>query len=538
MKVFVTGATGFIGRYTLRKLSEAGHEIRALTRPGSEDKLADMPDVETVSGDINDPESLDGAMDGCEAVVHLVGIIQERPEAGVTFERIHLEGAKNIIDEAKKAGVSRFVLMSANGVKSRKTAVSAYQWTKYEAEEYLKESGLEYVVFRPSVVFGRPETGQPEFASQLTRDLLGMPLAPLPLFKAGLPTLAELVKSMFPFAKKWQSSLAAEGSTFELQPVSVENLSDAIAQSVDLPAARNQTYEAGGRDRLRWGEMLDILTEASGRKKPRWKAVVPAFMIHILLSLPGIRNLLPLSHDQLDMLLEGNVCLETAFFRDFDIQPIPFNAETAAYASEVEAVKPEKEAEFLLRHYDHPVPNTGVSHAKFGMWVFLATEVMFFTGLIGAYVVLRNATPDWPDPSDRLSLGLTAVMTFILIMSSVSLVMGLSGLQQGRMGKFKLYFALTVLFGATFVGLQAYEWNHFLAKHLPSEDMFWSVFYTLTGFHGAHVTIGVIALIWVFVQGLRGVYTPTSHNTVEMTGLYWHFVDLVWIILFTIIYLI
>ena len=538
MKVFVTGATGFIGRYTLRKLAAAGHEVRALVRPGSEEKLADMPEIETVAGDICDRGSLAGAVDGCEAVVHLVGIIQENPGAGATFERIHLEGAKNVIDAAKEAGVSRFVLMSANGVKPRAAAVSAYQWTKYEAEEYLKESGLEYAIFRPSVVFGRPEAGQPEFASQLTRDLLGIPLAPLPLFKAGLPTLSELVKSALPFVKTWQRDLTVNGSAVELQPISVENLSDALAQSVDLPAARNRTYEAGGRDRFRWGELLDILSAAAGRKKPRWKAVVPAFLIHVLLSLPFLRKKLPLTHDQLDMLLEGNVCSERELFRDFETEPIPFNAETAAYASEVEGVEQVREAEFLLRHFDPPKPNTGVPHAKFGMWVFLASEVMFFTGLIGAYVVLRNATPNWPDPSDRLSLGLTAAMTFILIMSSVSLVLGLSGLQQGRMGKFKAYFALTTFFGASFVGLQAYEWYHFLSHHLPSEDMFWSVFYTLTGFHGAHVSIGVIALIWVFVQGMRGVYTPTSHNTVEMTGLYWHFVDLVWIILFTIIYLI
>ena len=163
---------------------------------------------------------------------------------------------------------------------------------------------------------------------------------------------------------------------------------------------------------------------------------------------------------------------------------------------------------------------------------------MFFTGLIGAYIILRNATPDWPMPADRLSLGLTAFMTFLLIISSMTLVLSLSAIQRGAQARFKLFLGLTVLLGAAFVGLQAYEWSHFLAHSTPGTDMFWGVFYTLTGFHGAHVTIGVIALVVIYVKALRGAYSAERYGAVEMTGLYWHFVDLVWIILFTIIYLI
>ena len=480
-------------------------------------------------------------MDGCDAAIHLVGIIREDSRSGATFESVHVDGARNVIDAAAEADIQRFVLMSANGAQSRETAVSAYQWTKHEAEEHLKASGLDHVIFRPSVIFGRPAPGQQEFASELAHSLLGTP-GPLPLFKAGMPTVAEIVESCRGARSLAQRNLTTTGSEVELQPVAVENVASAIVQSLDLDAAKNAMYEVGGRDRLRWGELLDVLTLAKG-KRPRRKVVVPAFLIRFLLTLPIVRSLLPLTHDQLDMLLEGNVCDESPFFRDFDVAPIRFEPESVAYigtgvARVQTATSSGRRGRHVLRHYDPPGPNTGIGHAKFGMWVFLASEVMFFTGLIGAYIILRNATPNWPLPAERLSLGLTAFMTFLLIISSMTLVLALSAIQRGAQARFRMFLGLTVLLGVAFVGLQAYEWSHFLAHSTPGTDMFWGMFYTLTGFHGAHVTIGVIALAICYVRALRGGYTEERHGDIEMTGLYWHFVDLVWIILFTIIYLI
>ncbi|MBT3268065.1 NAD(P)H-binding protein [Candidatus Poribacteria bacterium] len=541
MKVFLTGSTGFVGSYVLRALLDAGHDVRVLVRPGSETRLHDASDaVDIVRGDVTDADSLDGLLDGCEGVVHLVGIIREDVSAGATFERVHLDGARNVIDAATAAGVQRFVLMSANGAKPREDAVSAYQWTKYEAEEHLRASDMEHVIFRPSVIFGRPSGGQPEFASELAGSLLGVPLAPLPLFKDGFPTVAEVAAGLTRPSSSAQRSLATTGSEIELQPVAVEDVAAAMAKAVDRDGVSNTTYDVGGRDRFRWGQLLDVLTLAKGAR-PRRKIVVPAFLIRFLLGLPIVRSLLPLTADQLDMLLAGNVCDEGPFVRDFDIEPIRFAPDTVAYVGTGVArvaTATASSGKYLLRHYDPPAPNTGIGHAKFGMWVFLASEVMFFTGLIGAYIILRNATPGWPDPGDRLSLGLTAFMTFLLIVSSMTLVLSLSAIQRGLQARFKLFLGLTVLCGAAFVGLQVYEWSHFLAHSAPSTDMFWGVFYTLTGFHGAHVTIGVVALAMIYIKALRGGYTETQYGDVEMTGLYWHFVDLVWIILFTIIYLI
>ncbi|MBM3213791.1 NAD-dependent epimerase/dehydratase family protein [Candidatus Poribacteria bacterium] len=551
MKVFLTGATGFVGSYVLRELLSAGHDVRVLLRRGSESKLGELADrVEVVHGDITQADTLTPGLDGVEAVVHLVGILREVPDAGVTFQRIHLEGAKNVIDAAKSAGVKRFLLMSANGAKPRADASSAYQWTKFEAEEHLRQSGMDYTIFRPSVVFGKPSKGQPEFVSQLAKDMFGLPgIIPLPLFREGLPSLAALVKGFVPFARRWQESLARDGSPFELQPVAIENLAEGIVKSLAVDAAKGKTYEVGGKARFRWGELLDVIGAGLGRSKPRWKAPVPAFLIRILLSIRFLRRLLPITRDQLDMLMEGNVCNELPFFRDLEVKAIPFTPQNIAYAGSgayqpmnvsaavaVASSSRRRGGKWVVYHHPIPPSNTGVSLAKFGMWVFLASEVMFFTGLIGAYIVVRNATPQWPRPTD-LNLGLVASMTFILIMSSMTLVLGLSGVQENKQGKFRVFLGLTILFGSIFVGLQAYEWAHFLAHHKPMENQFWGFFYTLTGFHGAHVTIGVIMLAALFVRALRGKYTAARHNAVEMVGLYWHFVDLVWIILFTILYL-
>lgn len=188
----------------------------------------------------------------------------------------------------------------------------------------------------------------------------------------------------------------------------------------------------------------------------------------------------------------------------------------------------------------HHYGNLGIENNKFGMWIFLVSEVMFFTGLIGAYIVLRQATPDWPNPSTVLNIPLTAFNTFILICSSATLVKGLASAQDGDKDGMQVGLFLTVLLGSLFLAVQAMEYRELIhVQHFtPSSSIFGSCFFTLTGFHGAHVLIGVICLIFVFIKSLKGGYTPQEYRGIEVVGLYWHFVDLVWIILFTILYLI
>jgi heme/copper-type cytochrome/quinol oxidase subunit 3 len=181
---------------------------------------------------------------------------------------------------------------------------------------------------------------------------------------------------------------------------------------------------------------------------------------------------------------------------------------------------------------------TGIPHDKMGMWVFLCSEVMFFTGLIGSYIVLRFATPLWPVPGTVLNIPLTAFNTFVLICSSVTMVQALAAVQRGDMRKTKLFLCLTVLGGAFFLSIQAIEYWKLLHENFnPHVSLFGSIFFTTTGFHGFHVLCGVICMAFVTGKALLGKYTQASHLGIETVGLYWHFVDLVWIVLFTIIYL-
>jgi heme/copper-type cytochrome/quinol oxidase subunit 3 len=198
---------------------------------------------------------------------------------------------------------------------------------------------------------------------------------------------------------------------------------------------------------------------------------------------------------------------------------------------------------------------------KLGMWVFLASEVMFFTGLIGSYVVLRFGVGEWARPGVVLNIPITAFNTFLLICSSVSMVKAYAAIADGDQKGLRLWFLLTILGGAAFVGVQVYEYLHLVhlgftpagvregselaervaAGTLPEATMglYGSTFYTMTGFHGFHVTCGVVSMIYLYIRKvLPGKYTRQDYRGVEVVGLYWHFVDLVWIILFTIVYLV
>ena len=185
-------------------------------------------------------------------------------------------------------------------------------------------------------------------------------------------------------------------------------------------------------------------------------------------------------------------------------------------------------------------PGAGVYNEKLGMWVFLGSEVMFFTALIGAYIILRVAHPEaWAAPGEVLNVPITAINTFLLICSSVTMVKAFAAAQHGHMRPMRLWLLATVLIGASFVGVQVFEYIELVHKgFVPSEGLYGSTFFTMTGFHGFHVTIGVICMAFVTWRAFQGRYTAADHRGIEVIGLYWHFVDLVWIILFTIVYLI
>jgi cytochrome c oxidase subunit III len=179
------------------------------------------------------------------------------------------------------------------------------------------------------------------------------------------------------------------------------------------------------------------------------------------------------------------------------------------------------------------------SWGKVMMWLFLMSDAMSFAGLLCAYGAVRMSNPLWPVPSSILGVPLTALNTFILICSSVSMVKAVAAIQKGDQKGLRLFLALTMLGGATFLGIQAYEWTHLIREGLTAQSsLFGATFFALTGFHGCHVFSGVVYLGFILAAAYRGKYSAGRWTSVEVVGLYWHFVDLIWILVFTFVYLI
>lgn len=195
-----------------------------------------------------------------------------------------------------------------------------------------------------------------------------------------------------------------------------------------------------------------------------------------------------------------------------------------------------------------------VSARKLGMWLFLVTEIMFFAAIIGASWTLRlrttipgpNFQGDWAEPGEVLNVFLTGVNTFILICSSLTMVEALAAVERGDQKKLRLFMLATLLLGITFLSIQAYEYQKlyfdegltFATAPHEINTLYGPTFYAQTGVHGSHVTAGVVGLAYVTGKAFKGAFTKNDHEAVELVGLYWHFVDVVWIFLFTIVYLI
>ena len=187
---------------------------------------------------------------------------------------------------------------------------------------------------------------------------------------------------------------------------------------------------------------------------------------------------------------------------------------------------------------EHSV-GTGLSNNKLLMWVFLGSECLLFGGLISTYLIYRSRFADGPAPGDIFDIPFTSVSSFVLLMSSLTMVLSLSSLQRGDYRNTRLWLLTTALLGALFIGGQVYEFTTFLREGLGySTSPFSSAVFTLTGFHGVHVSIGIVMLMSLYVSSMRGNLKRESSETLEIVGLYWHFVDVVGIFIFTVIYLV
>lgn len=294
MKVFLTGSTGFVGRHILRDLINYNHQVRCLVRQGSESKIAHFKNVEIVYGDITDAGSLNDKIRGCDAVINLVGIIRAFPIRGITFEKLHYEGTANVVNAAKSQGVRRFIQMSALG--ARADGKTLYQQTKYRAEEYVRNNGLDYTIFRPSIIFG-PED---KFVNLFARML------------------------------KIQQFVPVVGNgMYQMQPVSVENVSTGFVKSLEQKDAVGKTFDVGGPEKLEFNKLIDIIGEVICA--PPNKVHIPVFLMSSLAEMFDWLPFFPVTKDQIAMLLEGNVCDEKPFFEHFGIKPIGFKAGILKY---------------------------------------------------------------------------------------------------------------------------------------------------------------------------------------------------------------
>ena len=305
MKIALFGGTGFVGSYLVDKIIENGHIPRMLVRKGSTQKMNIPGKCEFVEGDITDKNAIKEVIEGSDAIIYTIGIIREFPKKNITYEILHFQGAVNCIDIAIDCGIKRFILMSANGVSPDGTG---YQKTKWMSEQYLKNTELDYTIFRPSTIFGDPRgQGRPEFCSQLKKDLINLPL-PAPLFHEGL----------VPFG----------AGNFSMSPVHIDDVANSFVRSIDDKSYFNKIIELGGDD-FTWREIIKMISAAIDKNKLMIPA--PVFAVKIIALILGRFSWFPVTADQLTMLVEGNTCDSSNYFKENDVEPIKFSVENLSY---------------------------------------------------------------------------------------------------------------------------------------------------------------------------------------------------------------
>jgi uncharacterized protein YbjT (DUF2867 family) len=297
MRVFLTGGTGYVGSAILEELSNAGHDAVCLVRdsgrlaPAQTEAFGGGGRIMAVKGDLLEPETYREALTDCDAVIHLVGIIRERPSKGATFERVHTEGTKALLEACARAGFGRggdrrFIHMSALGAGPAST--TGYFKTKWQAEQAVRHSGIPHVIFRPSVIFGAKD----EFVNMLN-GLVRLPLTPV----------------------------IGDGE-YRLQPISLRTVSEAFVKALTFEPV-NRTFDMGGPDRLTYNQMLREIG-AAGRRKARLVHIPLGLMKPVVAAFERF-PFFPITRTQLSMLLEESICREgTPFYEAYGCKPIPF----------------------------------------------------------------------------------------------------------------------------------------------------------------------------------------------------------------------
>jgi uncharacterized protein YbjT (DUF2867 family) len=291
MKVFISGGTGFVGGHLCRELLSRGHQLRLLAhgRRGEESS-----GIEYVNGDVTSAAECAAGAEGCEAVINLVGIIREFPARGITFSRLHVEATRNMLAAAKENGIRRYLQMSALG--SRPAAVSGYHQSKYAAEELVVAAGLDYTIFRPSLIFGPKDA----FVNMLAGFIRSFSVVPV----------------------------IGDGK-YRLQPIAADDVARCFALALEKAETVGKTYTICGPDRLTYLEVVDAVATALGRffvLKMKNPLVLMQFVTPLLEKFPFY----PVTSDQITMLLEESIC-DGSWQDTFGFKPVGFAEGISGY---------------------------------------------------------------------------------------------------------------------------------------------------------------------------------------------------------------
>lgn len=295
-RIFLTGASGFIGREICSRLLDSQYEVTALLRKGSilPSILRDKESLKVHKGDITDPLSLRGALDNHDAVIHLVGIIREFPAKQITFQKMHVESTRNMIKIAESAGVKRFLHMSALG--TRKNAKSRYHQTKWDAEMLLRNSKLDYTIFRPSIVFGRND----QFTNMIANIIRRFHLFPL-----------------------------IGGGKGKMQPIAIDDVAEGLIKALEWYPSVGRIYEIGGYEIYQFADLVKEIARACNT----WciTPYAPISIMRTFARLFGNYSWFPITPSQIQMLTEDNTTDSQSFFEDFTIAPISFKKGIRSY---------------------------------------------------------------------------------------------------------------------------------------------------------------------------------------------------------------
>lgn len=286
MKIMVAGGTGFVGNTLIPGLIKDGHDVTILQRPKSRSRVQKIEGLKAAF--INPESPIRDTNLSVDAIINLVGIIREIPGQGVTFHRSHFLVTKNLVDYAHTIGAKRFLQMSASGVKPH--SQTKYFRTKFEAESYLKESGLAWTIFRPAVIFGLGS----HFIALLSKMIKTFPIVPV----------------------------VGDGK-YKMQLVHIDDVCAGFRKGLLDERAIGKTFEIGGPDILTYNEILDVIGKVIGKSKVR-SIHQPLWLMRLMAGLFGSFAWFPVTNDQITMLLEGNYTKDNSYWELFGLTPKRF----------------------------------------------------------------------------------------------------------------------------------------------------------------------------------------------------------------------